>query len=578
MEVRKAVDLDISIEMDTEQAINADSVSTSSRQVMSISPTDIDADALSIEAKDVMLTPRVLDQSAYDALSNALSSQIEKAGEVLSELRERFDQAKDSRGQAKKSSASLQERLRISARMLKAFQTQIDSVQDCLSSLGQTKEAADKTSSKLAEQIGAFEKSFNQASARFEQTIEELFDKRLKRFEEQLTDREAAVQSTISQVAESRQRIETLTNESEERITTLVTDTQKKVNEIHSGAQSFIETLTSDTKSTVDALLNDAKSRMEELVSKNEGLVEPMVTESRKQVQSLLDKTRQRVEALATEARDQVQNLLSDSEARMDILQSQSKERVETLQNDATNRADIMLGDVKQSVDSIGKLVESAEKNAAAAAMKSAKASDRVEKAGADMLQIIVQADQTRKILDNELLKAVEATDDIVDRSEKICRTVRAGKDELESAAARLEYCSSRIEEADKKREGLEKTRLTLARILEKLKPWEELLRGSDNSEGAGPHSLLYALDRVRGELSEDAARLSFTMKQLAENLENLVGAGRDKPTANMPAVMIEPRDAAKTNKQPEITTTAAISPKSKSIAKDSSSSSITKQ
>ena len=78
MEIKKAVDLDLSKEMD------AEGVSGSSRQVMSISPTDIDPDpdAMTIDAKDVMLTPRVLDQSAYDSLSDALGAQIEKASKA----------------------------------------------------------------------------------------------------------------------------------------------------------------------------------------------------------------------------------------------------------------------------------------------------------------------------------------------------------------------------------------------------------------------------------------------------------------------------------------------------------------
>ena len=565
MEIKKAVDLDLSNEAD------AEGVSDSSRQVMSISPTDIDPDpdAMIIGAKDVMLTPRVLDQSSYDSLSDALGAQIEKASEILSELRERFDQAKDARGQATKASTSLQERLRVSARMLKAFQSQIDSVQECLTALGTTKEEAAKSSTKLTEQIGEVQTSSQEASERFNKKIEEAFDKRLKRFEEQLTRREAAVKNMVDQVADSRQSMETLLGESEKRITNLVTDTEKRVSEIHSGAKNHIQSLTGETKTAVDTLLKDSQSKLEELVERNVGLVEPMVDESKKQVQSLLDKTRQRVEALAGEAKIRTQKLLSDTQTSIEALQSTSKERAETLQSDATNRADIMMADAKRSIESIIKLIDEAEKTAADSAMKSAKASQRVEKASTDMVQIMVQANQARKLLDKDLLKAIEATDDLEQRSEKICKSVRVGKDELESAAQRLEYCSSRIAEADKKRVHLEKTRLTLAKLLERLKPWEELLRGTDSSQGTGPHSLLLAFDRVRGELSEDATRLSSTMKQLAENLDGLVGKGSGKKPSVMSAVMIEPRDANNAQ-QPEITTTIKAPSKSSPIKSDS--------
>ena len=461
--------------------------------------------------------------------------------------------------------------------MLKAFQSQIDSVQECLSALGTTKEEADKTSTKLTNQSSEVETTYQEASKRFEKTIEELFDKRLNRFEEQLTRREAAVKGMVDQVAESRHRMETLLGESQERVTNLVTETEKIVNEMHAGAQNHIQSLTGETKTAVDTLLKDSQTRLNELIERNEGLVEPMVAESKKQVMSLLDKTSKRAETIAGEAKRIVQKLLSDTEARVESLQSKSRESVETLQNDASNRADIMLSEVKQSLDSIGKLVNEAEKTAADTAMKSAKAAGRVEKASTDMVQIMVQAKQARNLLDKDLLKAIEATDDLAQRSEKICKSVRSGKDELESAAQRLEYCSSRIDEADKKRVHLEKTRLTLAKLLEKLKPWEELLRGTDSSQGVGPHSLLHVLDRVRGDLSEDAARLSFTMKQLAENLDSLVGKGSQKQSVVMPAVMIEPRDA-NSAQQPEITTTVKAPSKPSPVKSDSISAASIKE
>ncbi|MCH7522755.1 MAG: hypothetical protein IH920_03140, partial [Chloroflexi bacterium] len=131
-----------------------------------------------------------------------------------------------------KASASLQERLRLSARMLKAFQSQIDTAQNSLSTLGASRDEAAKTTSKLNAQVSEVETTLQEASKSFEQDVEAAFEKRLKRFEDQLTRREAAVESMVNQVADSRQRMESLLGESQERIAKLVTDTQEKVSQI----------------------------------------------------------------------------------------------------------------------------------------------------------------------------------------------------------------------------------------------------------------------------------------------------------------------------------------------------------
>ncbi|MCA9289585.1 MAG: hypothetical protein KDA25_00560, partial [Phycisphaerales bacterium] len=72
------------------------------------------------------LTPRVLDQQAFDELGGTLRTLIDDAGRAGLDLREIVRQAGVTDAAAAKASARLLERLNLAAGMLKAFQTQID--------------------------------------------------------------------------------------------------------------------------------------------------------------------------------------------------------------------------------------------------------------------------------------------------------------------------------------------------------------------------------------------------------------------------------------------------------------------
>ena len=168
---------------------------TSAQRVMSISPADIDADAepMTIDHDDILLTPRVLDQNAFNQLSETLRGLIEQANGAAQLLRDEFDQASGAKGQASKASAGLHERLRVSARMLKAFQSQIDLVQERITHLTTARKEAQSVSDNLQGLAEQFESRVADAAAIFEGQIDETLQSRLKRFDEQLTKREQAV-------------------------------------------------------------------------------------------------------------------------------------------------------------------------------------------------------------------------------------------------------------------------------------------------------------------------------------------------------------------------------------------------
>jgi ABC-type transporter Mla subunit MlaD len=84
---------------------------------------------------DVVITPRVLDQASFDDLAASLQVLIKQAHAAGGELRGVLGELAEARAETATSSGFLQERLGVSVRMLKAFQTQIEHVDSLLETL-----------------------------------------------------------------------------------------------------------------------------------------------------------------------------------------------------------------------------------------------------------------------------------------------------------------------------------------------------------------------------------------------------------------------------------------------------------
>ncbi|MCH8315964.1 MAG: hypothetical protein IIA64_08335 [Planctomycetes bacterium] len=502
MDARQSKQRDRAVESPETSPVESSHLESSAQRVMSISPTDIDPDAepMTIDQDDILLTPRVLDQNAFNQLSETLRGLIEQANGAAQLLRDEFEQADGAKGQASKASAGLHERLRVSARMLKAFQSQIDLVQERIGQLTAAGKEAQEASSRLEGLAEKFESRVTDAAAMFERQVDETFESRIKRFEEELAKREQAVANVGERVAE---------------------------------AQGRVNDLLTDTERRVDALLD-----------RTEGKVQPIVTDAQQQVEALLGEVRGSVETVTGNAKKAVSGLIKGTQGR-----------IESLEVDAKRGAAKAVAQTQRCVDSIAKVAEGAEKNAADAVIKSAAATEKIEKAASETSQIIAQVNHARKLLGEDLLKAAERIDQLSARSEKICRSVRGGQEELESAARRLSEAVAHVNDADKKRRQLKQTCDTLAPLLEQLRPWEALFESTAGEQGVGAHPIIRLLDEMRSGLGEDAARLSGTMRHMAARLDDLLRLNRGKATAT-----IEVRDELR--EPPQITTAVKDPPK----------------
>lgn len=117
-------------------------------------------------AKTIFLTPRVIDQETFDDLAGALRELIAEADQYRTLLAEQIGDADRGGEQAAKLNASLQERLRLSARMLKAFQSQIVRIETAIADF-------DQQHQKVVESQQAAEAARDELNAHCEQVIEQ---------------------------------------------------------------------------------------------------------------------------------------------------------------------------------------------------------------------------------------------------------------------------------------------------------------------------------------------------------------------------------------------------------------------
>ncbi len=97
---------------------------------------------------EIVITPRVLDQAAYDDLAAMLQALIGEAGAAAGTLRQGL-------GESSKASASLQERLKVSVRMLKALQLQLDGARAHADELARQRRRVEQAVEEAEDRLGA---------------------------------------------------------------------------------------------------------------------------------------------------------------------------------------------------------------------------------------------------------------------------------------------------------------------------------------------------------------------------------------------------------------------------------------
>ncbi len=351
-------------------------------RVLSVSPNDVQPTmtGIGMQHDDVLITSPVIDQTSLDNLAASLQALIDQAGAAASELREALKQTAEVRSQTAKASGHLQDRLRVSARMLKAFQSQIEDVQATMTDLKSHKQQTEQAATELDALLSGSEARARDAVELFEQRAAEASRSAMQRYERQITARQPAL-------AEMDQRID------------------------------------------------DAKVRGETLA----------------------------------------------------------------------------------------KLVESAEVNVAVLAHKSAQATKQIEAEAVQTDRIVLECERARTTLADDLRNATGQMGAAVEHGEAIRRTLRQSCEEIESRAQQLNKGLVRLAKAGEKRASIEQTCRRLEELMDRLEPWEPLIRSLDIGDGDRPrHPLTDMIGELQEGLGKDAALLATRMRYIADRVEVL--------------------------------------------------------
>ena len=129
--------------------------------VVSVSPGHATSDV-----REVFLSPRLVDQHAFDELAGTLRGLIDQADTATRQLEERQQWFASNAGEPAQAAARLQERLRLSAQMLKAFQTQIDRVESTLETLDTSAAVSEDASAQLQARLDGFQAGLHERQPR----------------------------------------------------------------------------------------------------------------------------------------------------------------------------------------------------------------------------------------------------------------------------------------------------------------------------------------------------------------------------------------------------------------------------
>lgn len=257
----------------------------------------------SMPSTEIFLTPRVVNQATFDELAGEFRALIEAAGRTLGELRQILGQAGAVDGQINSASNQLQERLRLGARMLKAFQTQIDRVDLNLQGMEQRRAQAEEAEQRLNDRAAAAEQRVSDAMRRFEASMHTAAEAAIASFERQLRESHPRFADVEVKLSESAARAEAVAKMVEKAETTV-------------SALSFNA---SQLVLKADAVVKDATGVIEQCEHSRQVLGEALL-DAAENVDSVDKQAQQIVESIGGKLRElhqaerRAQKLLADAE------------------------------------------------------------------------------------------------------------------------------------------------------------------------------------------------------------------------------------------------------------------------
>ncbi|MHC5024207.1 MAG: hypothetical protein ACYTGG_09900 [Planctomycetota bacterium] len=185
-----------------------------SRPVLSVSP-DVaarEAQRHSAESPPIdrraFLTPRVIDQDTFDELATSLRGLVDESRAASSQLVAQLGEIRNLEGLSSDASVQLQERLRLGARMLKAFQTQISRVEAAVAEFDQRSSRLDTVQQRIDAALNSLESRANDVIDRARDRLEQTSSDGVQRLRAELEPMQQRLEATLHglQDADTRAR------------------------------------------------------------------------------------------------------------------------------------------------------------------------------------------------------------------------------------------------------------------------------------------------------------------------------------------------------------------------------------
>lgn len=251
---------------------------TSEKRVLSVSPAreERGPEQNSKNSREVFLSPRVIDEQAFNEFATTIRTLIDDATSTSDRLAGLLEKASDDDVWTNKASDHLQERLRLSARMLKAFQSQITRVEQTITSMDVQEQTLESSRQSLDESLEEFETHLCTTLEKFEGRMTEITDRAIARFDQHVVTREDDLNRVEHQTSEAVRRADAsvkIVEEAEKVIISLsgnAAESASKLDERADAAKDHIEcelaSLKQVTDSRVQEIVNavtDAENRLD---------------------------------------------------------------------------------------------------------------------------------------------------------------------------------------------------------------------------------------------------------------------------------------------------------------------------
>jgi len=456
---------------------------------------------------EVFLSPRVVDQRAFEDLAGVLKSLLSEVREEASSLRVALSEAKAARTDITTASEKQRSQLELTAKLLKALGNKADAVDSASHRAEQRLEKLDSITSNLDETIEARLAAFDT------RLTERLGDAERARDKATEAARTAADALSVKLEATAKD-VET---QATERLRSAQEETVQATNAMHTAAEVAVQRIADSVEDHAATADTQAASHMQQLKSMAARCTKD-VEEAASHVSEELASSIERAEAIAG---------MRDAAGVTPLAE------VAAHAQEAAEAARASLARIEDIRSEAAMAVTDLEDRLAEAKMLLDLAASRQDKATESLNETI----ETVANAERRMMQQAE-------RAREVMEPIAQIRDEAHSEAERLlqiqDEASQTIDVSRSSAESMKALMIDLRDAASKLEPWRDLLLGRDVGERDLPKPLLDVVQRFRASIARDLSKMAAAMNMIAQQADTSVAFKDDAPE-----LVIRPTTAA---------------------------------